>query len=542
MIIQPLPYPGLNLDSTAMSANGATIPFTAAATYPAAFYDSTGDRTWISWEGFDTERVVYVQTYDHANGRWEKRYEISRDTLTDDSHGTPALCMDHEGYVHCFFGSHNSPCKYAVTTSARDPSGWAAGGDIGSVVTYPHPAMVGSTMYLFFRSNTTRYWTRYKTTALSGGMAVWGSPQNVADFGASNRFYQDQCQVVGTDIHFGATQSNSADSTRGDVFHFVYDTTDDSVRNTSGAVSTATGSQPVSLATANASYRVVNQGGVNGGGMAFCVTPNGDMHFAYINDSTNPLDVYYTTNTGSGWSTPTVITTAVGQTATASAGKVAMGLVPRSDSSIELWYTDDDAGDFTRGGDMMRLVRSAAGSWGSEQTILEAGAQPLDQPMVVRDADDKILVFFTEIADGDTDADAGGLQIYAYGDNGFAPGTAPQFISGPTITQPDGFYGTGDTLTASNLHSGTSETYQWKRDGVAISGATSATYVLTVTDEGTDITVTVSATNHVGTTAATSGAVSAVAPSYATEDRTLSDASDRTLSDTSTRTISNRTA
>ncbi len=47
-------------------------------------------------------------------------------------------------------------------------------------------------------------------------------------------------------------------------------------------------------------------------------------------------------------------------------------------------------------------------------------------------------------------------------------------------------------------------TYQWKRNGVAIGGATANTYTLVIADNGTTITVTVTATNVAGNASATS--------------------------------------
>lgn len=50
-------------------------------------------------------------------------------------------------------------------------------------------------------------------------------------------------------------------------------------------------------------------------------------------------------------------------------------------------------------------------------------------------------------------------------------------------------------------------TYQWKRDGVDIVGATSSSYVVQAADVGEDITVTVTATNSEGSASATSDPV-----------------------------------
>ena len=64
--------------------------------------------------------------------------------------------------------------------------------------------------------------------------------------------------------------------------------------------------------------------------------------------------------------------------------------------------------------------------------------------------------------------------------------------------------------------------YQWKRDGVAISGATSNTYAVTADDIGPDITVTVTATNTAGSAQATSTAVSASGPPVNVSPPTIS--------------------
>lgn len=122
--------------------------------------------------------------------------------------------------------------------------------------------------------------------------------------------------------------------------------------------------------------------------------------------------------------------------------------------------------------------------------------------------------------------------------------TGPIFTVAPSISQPDGFVGVGDTLT---LDPGTSdsdsETYQWYEDGVAISGATGLTYTLTSSELGGNITAVVSATNVYGTTDETSNSLGpVVTPAFTTQTLTLSGGGDITLSDASDLEISNRTA
>jgi len=82
--------------------------------------------------------------------------------------------------------------------------------------------------------------------------------------------------------------------------------------------------------------------------------------------------------------------------------------------------------------------------------------------------------------------------------------TAPANSVAPAIT---GTALVGQTLTASNgtwSNTPTGYTYQWNRGGVAISGATSNTYLLDAADGGQTITVTVTAANAFGSAASTS--------------------------------------
>jgi len=91
--------------------------------------------------------------------------------------------------------------------------------------------------------------------------------------------------------------------------------------------------------------------------------------------------------------------------------------------------------------------------------------------------------------------------------------------SGPVVTPPvntvlpaiSGTPAPGQTLTTTDgTWTGTAPivyTYQWKRGGVNIGGATNNTYLLTASDPGTTITVTVTATNTGGSASATSAGV-----------------------------------
>lgn len=83
----------------------------------------------------------------------------------------------------------------------------------------------------------------------------------------------------------------------------------------------------------------------------------------------------------------------------------------------------------------------------------------------------------------------------------------PRAISGPTIvgTQTEGSTVNADVVFTSPFSFAL--TYAWKRDGVAIGGATASTYELVALDVGAEITVDVTATSIRGATTATSPAI-----------------------------------
>lgn len=100
-----------------------------------------------------------------------------------------------------------------------------------------------------------------------------------------------------------------------------------------------------------------------------------------------------------------------------------------------------------------------------------------------------------------------------------APVSSPANTVAPVITT-DGTPEVGETVSCSTgtwTNSPTSYTYQWRRNGVAISGATASTYTLTVSDVGTDkIACSVTATNSGGSVTANSASISPVLSGAAT--------------------------
>lgn len=97
----------------------------------------------------------------------------------------------------------------------------------------------------------------------------------------------------------------------------------------------------------------------------------------------------------------------------------------------------------------------------------------------------------------------------------FDPTTTPSAPVNTVLPAISGIQTQGQTLTTSNGSWAGSPiptyTYQWKRAGSNIAGATSQTYVVQAADVGQAITCTVTATNASGSASATSGSVTPAA-------------------------------
>ena len=457
---------------------GGTSPFYGQVLSPPALYDSASDTTWIAWEsmvnGFRAQQITGL---DHATGYWSEITGVGISSLVDDDHGNPAICLDHEGHMHAFYGSHNavtnsesrhSSTQWPISGAAGEGSLWAIRAPVaGAIHTYPKPNLVGTVLYVFFREGSGsngRYHTLYKTTALADGVATWDTAKRVIDFGATTRVYTGSHFVIGTEIHFLASLGNDGDTLREHVYYFIYETADGSLKNWDKSVSTASGSLPISLATANTSYRIVNTGGNHTDIHALCFDTTGNPHVVYIDGTGTSFDLKHIKVTAGVWSSAVTVETIVGLSGV---GHIAViELVALSGDRVELFYPLDSLAAWDRGGDMMRRERSAAGVWGTAQTVLEADSYALGRPFAVLNGRTEARVIFCEIAQDSLDASGGDLRSFVWGSGGLIPYQAAPDV--PVVTTPDGAIllsgdaqsGTDKLLTSGDMQSGTDKLQQ----------------------------------------------------------------------------------
>lgn len=434
--------------------DGATVPWIGSGLTTPAFYDATLGKTFMSWEAFVNDaRSQQIAIYDHASGYWSDIEGMGVMPIADDSHGSPGIVLDDEDYLHAFYGSHNTNMRYSSTRWAVggaevEGSHWIIRPEIAGEYTYPHPVMVGDTIYLFMREwlpgSTSAPLVLYKTTALAGGVATWGSEETLVTFSTNSRFYMGDAILNGTDIWIVATNADFNDTARKGVYLFILDTTDGSLRNYDGSLDTAAGSLPIGITISNASHRIFDHGSNQGEIPAACFDTTGTFHICFLDGTGTSYAIKHVSITSGVLSSVTTIATI--KASIGSGGFVeVMALVPLAGGEIELWYPEDEAEAWNYGGNMTRRVRSAGGVWGSAETILTATTNALARPSAVVNGHADARVVFTEITQSESDSGAGGLKVYLWGASGFvgyqqAPAAPPPSSTADGVElREDGF-------------------------------------------------------------------------------------------------------
>ena len=214
-------------------------------------------------------------------------------------------------------------------------------------------------------------------------------------------------------------------------------------------------------------------------------------------DVGNTLTVSVTATNGSGFSTP----------ATSAATSAVINTIP-TNSSVPAISGIAKVG---------QTLTATTGTWTHNPTSFTyqwkragtpiSGATASTYVPVTGDVGNTLTVSVVAANSGGSSAPATSAATSAVAAAGGVPAnTVPPAISGtPQV---------GQTLTATNgtwTNSPASFTYQWKRAGTSIGGATASTYVPVSADVGNTLTVSVTATNGSGfSTPATSAATSAV--------------------------------
>ncbi len=396
-------------------------------TSPQALYDSVGNVVWASWASVNgstagSTRQITTKLYDRSAKSWGPEHIVATN-LNVDEHGSPGKTMDQYGRVNYLFGGHASNIKYSYTTNPRDPTSFTAAADIAGVFTYYQPVTVGAGLYLFSTSTgqgNQDICVLEGIPASTGGVPSWTNHGNLTNFGAFAS-WMGNATVSGTKIGFPFTYTS--DTYQNDVYYGWWDTVTKAFSNIDGSFSVASGSLPISRATAQAHFQAFGSPStlysttipvqvVDGAGTTHVIFSNG----LYTgSDEFGSFALQESHWTGSAWSASVGF---AGSTQSNSFANVAA--CPSSDGGFDVYwsYTTNQLED------AWTIHWSPLSGFGTATKLLTATMYdiPLFQPVWNGPPDASLLVgeannYFTY--QNPTPISNPQPKLYLYGSNGF---------------------------------------------------------------------------------------------------------------------------
>lgn len=439
----PSVLPG-NVSTASFAALGATQPWYAGSTqYNAATYNG---RTYVVWETYDRvpdKRYCNIRAYTHATGLWGEVWTVGPECETeDDDHSVPAICFNADGRAVVVYGHHDGNFKLAIMTNAEDETLWTVQNDgfVGEY-TYPHPVLIGSTMYVLFREDIpagvefadgSKVLT-YRPVTFSGATATVGSAVRIGDLANNARWYQGNHILLGNGrVAQCCARADYNDTFRRNGYYYEIDFAGAQLVNIAGVASAF----PVVGATMASNFMVHDS--TSGtprdmGAPSLAIDSTGRKHICFTKGTAGSPEVFHMIAAGSSFTAPVSIATVTNGSDLADLPRLING----KNNSLEVYYNRDPDALWGRGGNVYRKVMTTdtggTGDWGSEELVMAADSSrfALGQIGNVRPAHANARIVFGEVAQDPLNTSAfPAKRLFVLGDGGFLPhaqisGTAP---------------------------------------------------------------------------------------------------------------------
>ena len=406
-----------------------------ASVREALVLDAPNNRSIFALEILDSglgNRRINVGFRDHDTGVTSALVDVGITGLADDNHGVPAIVRGPDGHWYVFGAAHVTAIKYSSTDAPDDLSAWTNRGaatDLDGA--YPHPVVVGSKLYLFYlrRNLSTDRGLKLRVFTASGGVLTpEGSTLSIFDLdednvGPDERVYLGNCIVVGSEVSFPMQRSSpNDDDGRRDIYFARYDTATGTLKNHDGSTVVASGSLPVTRATADASFLIFDHAGTRHGTdipVWFSDAAGHPYVFFADGESGGPFRIKMIFNTGSGWQMEDTGVDAYGDFAT-------FAPVLRRDGSILLYHNDPSevlAGAEWFGGTgyghVAITTRSPSGAWGSPERLLTSISKPTARFTPGSNPHPSLRVLMSELPETADDSAAADHRVFGHGALGF---------------------------------------------------------------------------------------------------------------------------
>jgi len=228
-----------NLTASSMihfADNGRSIPVYTASYPSVLFYSGTYNRTYFTWQAEDNSPDPYITYWDHDTNNFGPQVKVYENIWTvDDAHGGPAIAIDGSGYIHVFFGSHNSDQKHAKSDSPEDITSFTLQTDpVSDVASYPHPIMHSNgSLYLFYRVQSGNY-HRFGYKKSDDGGLTWGAEKIIIDMSYPYSSYVRMMERYNNEIHLVLNYYDEDSSEYRNIYHMIFNITDGDMYSMNG--------------------------------------------------------------------------------------------------------------------------------------------------------------------------------------------------------------------------------------------------------------------------------------------------------------------
>lgn len=410
--------------------------------YPNSYFFN--GRTYTAWQ-CEENYSMCVNVYTHSTNTWGTQKRVvngaTENPVTGDGHGSPGLIVDSSGYVHLFCCAHDTAIQHYRTNSPEDISAWTEKSELTGALTYPHPVIVGSSIYVIYRSVglPNGPWSYRKST---DGGETWGANTDFLDWATGCVSYCGTAYIGGTDvyadqIHMFAVAHRNTDGERYSAFEFWINTTDGNVYceptpTNFGAVLTKTEADTNDTCEIMDTFTILNL--------------NTNFGSVDVDSSGNPRVIWrlqqgaggamsetsyrwvYSAHGGVSWSAVEITWTDnfqnYGDLLVYPSGDIDAFLITNSTGVAALY----------EGGDLQRWRYNGV-SWSLAEVIHRevSSGKPLEAPIVPVNAHNDFKIYFNQRHFDDATGGPANARIYGWGDRGFL--FNPAFSFGPKGTQ-----------------------------------------------------------------------------------------------------------
>jgi len=145
-------------------------------------------------------RIAVYNTANHSS----TQYDVAT-VGTNNEHFCPSMCVDGNGYLHIFYGCHNSPLKYKKSLNPGDASEWSSEQTIYSDVTYPSAVAYGNKIFVTARTDNHHKIRLFKST---DGGDTWDTNTVIADYSAQGWWAYQMVSFLDSNNSIHITWSN----------------------------------------------------------------------------------------------------------------------------------------------------------------------------------------------------------------------------------------------------------------------------------------------------------------------------------------------